>query len=353
MNLSTRQLIVSHETYIKRCLQIAENGIGLTRPNPSVGALIVYKNNIIGEGYTSAYGGNHAEVNAINSVKQKELLEASTLYVSLEPCTHFGKTPPCTDLIIKNKIKKVVIGCKDPSEQVSGKGIISLKKAGIEVEIGILESECIEQNIRFFTFHKKNRPYIILKWAETSDGFISPSKRTEQKSFWISNDYSRQLSHKWRSEEQAILVGTRTVIDDNPRLNIRNWSGNNPVRIVLDRTLKISKTLNIYDGSARTIIITAQDISSNSDNIKFETINFSKNIAVQICKVLYNHKIQSLIVEGGLRTLQTFIDLGLWDEARVFFSEVKFQSGIKSPVIKGNIIKQINIEKDVLKIIKK
>ena len=219
-------------------MQIAQNGIGTTRPNPSVGAVIVCENKIIGEGFTSFFGGNHAEVNAINSVKNKNLLKEATLYVTLEPCSHYGKTPPCSDLIIKHHIKKVVIGAIDSNKLVAGRGIERLEQAGVKVITGILNKECREHHKRFFTFQEQKRPYIILKWAETQNGFIAPLEKKDKKPVWISNVYSQQLVHKWRSEEHAILVGTNTVIEDNPKLNVRSWSGENPVRFVLDKILE-------------------------------------------------------------------------------------------------------------------
>ena len=224
----------TNEKYINRCLEIAKNGLIAAMPNPSVGAVIVYNDTIIGEGFTDAYGGNHAEVNAIKAVKNKSLLSKSTLYVSLEPCSHFGKTPPCCNLIIENKIPNIVVGIIDSNEKVAGQGIKKLLEAGLNVTVGVLEKDCYASNIRFFTFHEKKRPFVILKWAESQDGFIAPEKRIEQKPFWITNEFSRQLVHKWRSEEQSILVGTQTVIDDNPSLNVRDWSGKNPTRIKME-----------------------------------------------------------------------------------------------------------------------
>jgi diaminohydroxyphosphoribosylaminopyrimidine deaminase/5-amino-6-(5-phosphoribosylamino)uracil reductase len=238
-------------------LQIAKKGLGTARPNPSVGAVVVYQNKIIGEGYTSAYGGSHAEVNAINSVEDKTLLAEATMYVTLEPCSHFGKTPPCADLLVKHQFKNVVIGCLDTNTLVAGKGIERLKKAGLNVLVGVLEAACLEHQKRFFTVQNKKRPYIILKWAETKEGYIAPKFKEEQKPIWISNSYSQQLVHKWRSEEHAILVGTNTVIADNPMLNVRSWSGQNPVRIVLDRTLRIPSDASVFDGTVKTIVITA------------------------------------------------------------------------------------------------
>lgn len=343
---------MKHEQYIKRCLEIAKLGIGTARPNPSVGAVLVVDNKIIGEGFTSPYGGSHAEVNAIECVKDKELLKQATVYVTLEPCSHFGKTPPCSDLIINSEIKKVVIGCVDSNSVVSGKGIERLKNAGCEVIVGVLEKECKEHHKRFFTFHDKKRPYIILKWAVTNDGFIAPKNRNKQAPVWITNETSRQLVHKWRSEEHAILVGTTTVLEDNPTLNVRDWNGENPVRIVIDKGLKIPTNLNIYDTSIKTIFITEKE-SNNRKNIFFEKISFSNLVASQICDVLFKHKIQSVIVEGGAKTVQTFIDENLWDEARVFESEVSFTNGVKAPVInEPKVLSEKNIKGDILKIVR-
>ena len=325
-----------HEFYIKRCIELAKNGLPAAMPNPSVGAVIVFENKIIGEGYTAAYGGNHAEVNAILSVKNKELLAKSTIYVSLEPCSHFGKTPPCCDLIIKYKIPNVIIGTVDSNSKVSGQGIKKLIEAGTNVTVGILEAECRESNKRFFTFHEKKRPYIILKWAETEDRFIAPPTKKEQKPVWITNKYSRQLVHKWRSEEQAILVGTQTVIDDNPRLDVRDWTGKNPTRIVLDKNNRIPKESHIFDIRQKTFVI--------SDKI----INYSENVALQIATFLFDNDLQSVIIEGGKQTLQTFIDANLWDEARIFRGKKLFSSGTKAPVITGKIVAKSKIDNDEL-----
>ncbi len=340
---------LNHEQYIKRCLEIAKKGIGSTRPNPSVGAILVVDDEVVGEGFTSPYGGNHAEVNAIASVSDKELLKKATIYVTLEPCSHFGKTPPCSDLIIKSQIPKVVIGCVDANSLVSGKGIERLKNAGCDVTVGILENECLEHHQRFFTFQNKKRPYIILKWAETKDGFIAPKNREEQAPVWITNEVSRQLVHKWRSEEHGILVGTTTVLEDNPKLNVRSWKGENPMRIVIDKELKIPKDLHVYDQSIKTIFITQKDFESKEELV-FEKIDFSKPIAAQICEVLFKHKIQSVIVEGGTKTIQTFLEEGLWDEARVFHSAVTFKEGVKGPKFDHNHFSERLIKEDVLKI---
>jgi len=326
-----------HETYIKRCLQIAKNGLGTTRPNPMVGCVLVHDNKIIGEGYTSPYGSDHAEVNAINSVQNKSLLKTATLYVSLEPCSHQGKTPPCSDLIIDYKIPNIVIGCLDDNEKVAGKGFKKLNKAGCHVIVGILEDECKQHHKRFFTFHNKKRPYIILKWAETLDGFIAPKTKDELKPVWITNEISRQLVHKWRAEEQAILVGTNTILKDNPKLTTRDWTGQNPIRIVLDPNHSVSKDFNVFNNDAQTIVIA-------DDNI-----DYSGKVAKQICEVLRRHNINSLIVEGGAQTIQTFINEDFWDEARVFTGNVEFEKGLKAPKLIGNLISETQIEEDTLK----
>lgn len=336
---------------MQRCLQIAKNGIGTARPNPSVGAVVVLNDVIIGEGFTSAYGGNHAEVNAINSIKDKSQLKEATIYVTLEPCSHFGKTPPCADLIVKHQFKNVVIGCIDTNSLVAGKGIERLKEAGINVVVGVLENKCLEHHKRFFTVQNKKRPYIILKWAETKNGFVAPSEKESNNPIWISNQYSQQLVHKWRSEEHAILVGTNTVISDNPKLNVRSWSGNNPIRIVLDKSLRIPKSANVFDESVKTIVITELYKELNKGLKSLVKIDFSKNIAQQICKVLHKHQIQSVIIEGGTQTLQTFIDASFWDEARIFIGENEFENGIKGPVISGKLISESNLKGDVLKIL--
>jgi diaminohydroxyphosphoribosylaminopyrimidine deaminase/5-amino-6-(5-phosphoribosylamino)uracil reductase len=341
---------LNHEKYIQRCLQIAKNGIGFTRPNPSVGAVIVVGDEIIGEGYTSPYGGNHAEVNAVNSVKDVAVLNQATLYVTLEPCSHVGKTPPCADLIVKHQFRKVVIGCVDTNSLVAGKGIERLKNAGIEVVFGVLEKECLEHHKRFFTVQNKNRPYIILKWAETKNGFIAPVKKDIQKPVWISNVYSQQLVHKWRSEEHAILVGTNTVLDDDPSLTVRGWQGEHPIRIVLDKSLRISDSATIFNGKVKTIVLTQDERGESKEHVIFETIDFSKNVAQEICNVLQKQHIQSVIIEGGAKTLQTFIEAGLWDEARVFVGDVTFDGGVKAPDFLAQISSEEKIINDTLKI---
>lgn len=272
----------NHEYFIARCIELAKNGFGTTYPNPMVGSVIVYDGQIIGEGWHRKAGEAHAEVNAIRSVKDPSVLDKATIYVSLEPCSHFGKTPPCCDLIIENKIPNVVIGTVDSNIKVAGNGIKRLKEAGANVIVGILEKECHELNQRFFTFNEKKRPYIILKWAQTQDGFIAPLEKKEQKPVWITNSYSRQLVHKWRAEEQAILVGTQTVIDDNPQLNTRDWEGNNPIRVVIDQNNRVPKTAHVFDNQLKTIVFSKYNVMLASENIIYESIDFQQNIAQQI-----------------------------------------------------------------------
>ncbi len=342
--------------FISRCLQIAKNGLGNTAPNPMVGAVIVHNKKIIGEGYTSPYGGLHAEVNAIASVADKSLLKDSTLYVTLEPCSHFGKTPPCADLIIKHKIPKVVVGILDPHHRVAGRGIQKLKKSGCVVVLGTLANECREHHKRFLTYHQKKRPYIILKWAETKDGYIAPSKEKRAKNlepYWITNLKSKQIVHQWRAEEQAILVGTNTVLEDNPKLNVRLWKGDNPLRLIIDKSLKIKDSYTILDGKISTLIFTQNKSKSDHlDHIKYEILDFKKPLAKQICEVLYRKNTTSLLIEGGAKTLQLFIDAGLWDEARVFIGPSLFTSGTKAPLFFGNLVATQKIGTDLLNIFK-
>ncbi|MCR9228967.1 MAG: bifunctional diaminohydroxyphosphoribosylaminopyrimidine deaminase/5-amino-6-(5-phosphoribosylamino)uracil reductase RibD [Flavobacteriaceae bacterium] len=343
-----------HQKYILRCIELAKKGLGTTVPNPMVGCVIVHNNKIVGEGFTSSYGGPHAEVNAINAVKDKGLLKEASLYVTLEPCSHYGKTPPCADLIAEHRIKEVFIGLKDPHDKVAGKGIQKLKDAGCKVTVGILEDECREHHKRFLTFQEKKRPYIILKWAESNDGFLAPdssSRSDNPEPFWITNAHSKQLVHQWRSQEQAILVGTHTVLEDNPKLTTRNWAGNNPIRVVLDRDLKIDSNYHILDKTVRTIVLTeVEDKSKYMEGVDYAIIDFSKNLAQQICDVLYQHNITSVIIEGGARTLQTFIDENLWDEARVFKGSGSFENGLPAPKLQGVLQHQKKILTDTLSI---
>lgn len=285
-------------------------------PNPSVGAVLVYNNKIIAEGFTNPYGGAHAEVNCIAFAKKHmpELIKKSSLYVSLEPCSHWGKTPPCADLIIESGIKTVIIGSVDPYAEVAGRGIKKLMQAGIDVTVGVLEAECKEVNKRFFTYHHKKRPYIILKWAETANGYIAPPVRNSQNPVWITNTYSRQLTHKWRSEEMAILVGAKTVIDDDPSLTTRDWKGSSPTRIVLTHREPLNKSFQVFNPLA-------------------ETIELKSDSTRDICQKLYEAGLHSVLIEGGTTTIQSFIKSNMWDEARIFRAHATFNGGKKAPVL--------------------
>ncbi len=327
-----------HEKYMQRCLQLAKNGFGNVSPNPMVGAVIVNKDRIIGEGYHQKYGEAHAEVNAINSVEDKSLLKTSTMYVSLEPCSHFGKTPPCADMIIENKIPEVVIGSIDPNPKVAGGGIKKLKDAGLTLTTGVLVKECDELNKRFFTYHLKKRPYIILKWAETADGFIDICRKDPDKikNYWITNEFCRTLVHKWRTEEDAFMIGANTVINDNPHLTARNWSGRNPVRVIVDKNAELSKDYKILDKSAKTIVINSKK-NLCQENIAYIKSNLEKDSEKNILTVLYENKIQSLVIEGGAQLLNSFISSGLWDEARVFTGQKIFKRGLKAPVFNFHV----------------
>lgn len=315
------------EHYMSRCFDLALKGLGSVSPNPLVGCVIVHNGSIIGEGWHQKYGGPHAEVNAVASVADRNLLPESTVYVNLEPCSHHGKTPPCADMLVEHRVKKVVISNVDSNELVSGKGIEKLRKAGIEVITGVLEDEGRYLNRRFFTFIEKRRPYIILKWAQTSDGFIS---RNSHDSARISNELTQKLVHRWRTEEDAFLVGTQTAATDNPKLNVREWVGRNPVRIVIDRNLRLDRSLHLFDGSQQTIVY------NTIKNEEHKDLTYVKTNGVQeMLNDLYKKKIQSIVVEGGAKTLELFISSGLWDEARVFSCHVEFGEGLKAPSMPG------------------
>lgn len=320
-----------------------------------VGCVIVHQNKIIGEGFTSPFGGPHAEVNAIHSVKDLSLLAKATLYVSLEPCSHFGKTPPCADLILKHRIPTVVVGIADPNEKVAGRGIQKLKDAGCHVITGVLEDACRTSHLQFFTYHEKKRPYIILKWAETKDGLIAPENKVRAENpqpYWISGIFSRQRAHQWRSMEQAILVGTHTVLEDNPKLDVRLWKGKAPIRIIIDKDLKIASSFHVLDGTVTTLVITGQqNHQKQKEGMMYEVIDFSKPIAKQICEVLYKHHILSVIIEGGTKTLQTFIDSKVWDEARIFIGNRSFGEGLQAPLLQGTLVSVQKIREDILKCI--
>lgn len=337
------------EKYMQRCLELAKLGLGTAAPNPMVGSVIVYKGKIIGEGYHQKCGEAHAEVNAINSVKNPDLLEESTLYVNLEPCAHHGRTPPCSDLIIEKKIPHVVIGCVDSFAKVSGKGIEKLKKGGCEVIVGVLEKESRELNRRFFTFHEKKRPYIILKWAETKDGFIDKKRRSEEtvEQNWITNQISKMLVHKWRTEEFAFMIGRKTAKKDNPQLTVREWHGRNPIRITLDRKLKLSSDLKLFDKSADTLIFNSIK-NEQKQNLNYIKVDFNDNVLESVLKKLYELEIQSLVVEGGEKLLTSFINANLWDEARIFVGNKYFKEGVKAPVFTFEPFEEIQLEDTML-----
>ncbi|MGQ8338072.1 bifunctional diaminohydroxyphosphoribosylaminopyrimidine deaminase/5-amino-6-(5-phosphoribosylamino)uracil reductase RibD [Sunxiuqinia sp. A32] len=335
---------------MNRCIELARLGINDAAPNPMVGSVIVHNDKIIGEGFHRKCGEAHAEVNAINSVKDKSLLKESTIYVSLEPCAHFGKTPPCSDLIIASEIPRVVVGCIDPFAEVAGKGIEKMKNAGIEVELGILEEECLELNKRFFTFHQKKRPFIVLKWAQTLDGFldIDRSQIAFGQPTWISNELSRRVVHKQRTEEGAILIGTNTALKDNPSLTVREWHGNQPMRLLIDRKNRLPESLHLKDGKQPTIVFTEEDVVSKA-NLEYVKVDFQTNILPQILDELYKREIQSVVVEGGGQLLQSFIDQGLWDEAYVYFGNTFFVKGVPAPHLPVPPIKSESLHDTFLK----
>lgn len=343
----------NHQIYMQRCLELAALGMGRVSPNPMVGAVIVHEDNIIGEGYHQQYGQAHAEVNAVNQVIERhnnytDLLKSATIYVSLEPCAHYGKTPPCADLIIKHQIPTVVVGCRDPFEQVDGKGIEKLKSAGVEIITGVLEEECKWLNRRFFTRVQKHRPYIILKWAQTADGFFAPDDNSQH---WITGIESRKLVHQWRGEEDAVLVGKNTAAIDNPQLNVRYDKGKSPKRVVIDRRLELSPASHLFDQSVETLIFNEIKTAIDGKNKYIALEDFDRYVPQYILYQLYLQDIQSVIIEGGAYTLNTFIEAGLWDEARIFTGQNNLTKGIISPAIKGNIAEEYLSGTDTLQII--
>lgn len=319
------------EKYMRRCIQLARNGICHAAPNPMVGAVIVRDGKIIGEGYHVRCGEGHAEVNAIASVKDESLLKDATIYVSLEPCSHYGKTPPCADLIIRKGIPRVVVGCVDPFSLVAGRGIQKLRDAGIEVTVGVLEKECRELIRAFVTFNLKKRPYITLKWAQSADGFLD-IRREDGNAIRLSTPLSTLAVHKMRAEQKAILVGRRTALLDNPSLTVREWYGQNPLRLVIDRQLTLPPHLHLFDGSTPTLVFTEKEKAA-TQNLTYVTLDFGQNILPQIMQVLYEQKIQTLLVEGGSQTLQTFLEQGLWDEAFIEHTRVTLHDGIPAPLL--------------------
>lgn len=317
------------EIYMRRCIELARNGIYGARPNPMVGAVIVHKGRIIGEGYHCHYGQGHAEVNAIASVRDESLLSESTIYVSLEPCSHWGKTPPCADLIISKQIPRIVVGCQDPFSKVEGRGIKKLRDAGRDVTVGVLERECQLLNKKFFTLNLKRRPYVTLKWAESADGFIG-HKHPFGEPVKISNELTQMVAHKKRAENMAIIVGTNTAAEDNPTLNVRSWAGPQPLRIVIDRALRLPESLHLFDGTQQTWVFTEAQ-RADSDMVKYKQTDFNQELIPQILDCLYQNNIQSLLVEGGAQLHQSFIDSGLWDEAWIEQSTVLLGSGVRAP----------------------
>ncbi|MDP4252239.1 MAG: bifunctional diaminohydroxyphosphoribosylaminopyrimidine deaminase/5-amino-6-(5-phosphoribosylamino)uracil reductase RibD [Bacteroidota bacterium] len=326
-----------HDAYMQRCFHLAELGAGYTAPNPMVGAVLVHEGRIIGEGYHQKSGEAHAEVNCLNSVRtgDRQFIPASTLYVSLEPCAHHGKTPPCVDLIIREKIPRVVIGCRDPFPEVDGKGIEKLLAHKVELIFPVLEKEAVACNRRFFVFHQQKRPYIILKWAATANHKIGGASAER---LLISNDYSNRLVHQWRTEEAGILVGTQTALTDDPSLTVRLWPGKNPVRIVVDRNLRLPESLKIFDRSVPSVILNEKK-DAQSENLIFKKINAHELFIPAILSALYSLNILSVLVEGGAKTLQSFIDSGLWDEARVITNnELEIPDGPEAPLLQKAVL---------------
>ena len=327
----------THELYIQRCLELAVLAAGNVAPNPMVGAVLVHDHKITGEGYHRQYGMAHAEVNCINNVPEqfRHLIKESILYVSLEPCNHVGKTPPCTDLIIKHEIPTVVIACTDPFEKVNGSGIKKLLDVGVNVITGVQEAAAIELNKRFFTFHKKQRPYIILKWAQSSNKKIANADHSR---VIISNEQTSRLVHKWRAEEAAIMVGTRTALYDDPSLTTRLWPGNDPVRIVVDKELKLPADLHLFDNSVQTIILNTIKQEENNNN-SYCRISEGENIINSTLDILYKRNLTSMIVEGGTILLQSFIDAGCWDEVRLITNKnLLIENGIAAPLLKNSML---------------
>lgn len=347
--------------YMHRCLQLAKLGEGAVAPNPMVGAVLVNEGRIIGEGWHRQYGGPHAEVNCIADVTEadRHLIAQSTLYVSLEPCAHFGKTPPCADLIIKERIPHVVVGCRDPFPEVNGKGMEKLEKAGVQVELSAIEPECRELNKRFFTFHTEHRPYIILKWAQTQNGFIGSYGHER---LLISNAFTNRIVHKWRSEEAAILVGTRTALVDNPSLTTRLWPGRSPLRMVIDMELSLPRGLHIFDGTVSTLVFNRhkntiadlRDPAFDQNPLQHYQVTTDVSLVQQLLHALYHLQIQSLLVEGGGKTLQSFIDENAWDESRIITNTGLFvPHGVKAPQLEtGELISTQRVSEDVITVLR-
>ncbi|MFV0289304.1 MAG: bifunctional diaminohydroxyphosphoribosylaminopyrimidine deaminase/5-amino-6-(5-phosphoribosylamino)uracil reductase RibD [Mangrovibacterium sp.] len=343
----------TNEKYMRRCVELAQLGAGNVSPNPMVGAVIVFNDQIIGEGYHRKYGESHAEVHAINAVQNKESLKHSTIFVSLEPCAHYGKTPPCAELIIKSEIPRVVIGSIDPFAKVAGKGIEMLRAHGVDVIVGVEKDLCDELNRSFFTFHRLKRPHIILKWAQTLDGFIDRDRSNPELGLptWISNEHSRTLVHKQRTEVDAILIGTNTAFKDNPSLTVRDWSGKQPLRLVIDKNNRLPENLNIKSGDAQTIIFTNVQ-ANDSELVQYVRLNFNQNIIPQMLQWMFQHDIQSVVVEGGNVLLSSFIAANQWDEAHVYIGNNWFGAGVKAPQITQHSALTETIDDTLLKVFK-
>jgi diaminohydroxyphosphoribosylaminopyrimidine deaminase/5-amino-6-(5-phosphoribosylamino)uracil reductase len=338
-----------HNSFMQRCLTLARKGLGYTYPNPMVGAVVVRDGKIIGEGWHKKAGTPHAEVHALKGLSD-EILASATLYVNLEPCAHFGKTPPCCDLIISKGIKKVVVGAKDPNPKVAGKGIDTMQKAGIEVLVGVFEKESMELNKRFYCFHTKNRPYIILKWAQSADGFIAPENDKKGEVRWISDPFSQQLAHQWRAEEHAILVGRNTVTQDNPLLTTRKWKGNNPIRLVIDPKVKIDPEAAIFNDAAPTVVFNTEK-SESLKNVDWKKVD-AKNMLNDIKATTKQNNIQSILVEGGEKTVSHFLEKNLWDECRIITSPERIKMGISAPKIPNGKCFEKQLVRDYLQIIR-
>jgi len=342
------------EKYMQRCLQLAESGCGHTEPNPYVGAVIVHNNTIIGEGFHEFFGGPHAEVNAIAAVADKNILKESTIYVNLEPCSHHGKTPPCADLIIRSGIPRVVIAMQDPNIQVSGNGIHKLRNSGIEVITGILENEASWLNRRFVTFHTQKRPYIILKWAQTKDGFIDIDRSNTaavHKDNWITGPELKTLVHRWRAQEQGIMIGYNTLINDNPMLTVRDWTGRNPVRMLVTETVP-DENFKIFGDDQKTLVFNPEK-NASSEKAAYIQLDFKNELLKNIMRILFEKNISSVIIEGGRQILESFISSGLWDEARILTGNKMFGKGLQAPVLKtGTEISRQEFDKDLVQIFK-
>jgi diaminohydroxyphosphoribosylaminopyrimidine deaminase / 5-amino-6-(5-phosphoribosylamino)uracil reductase len=337
--------------FMRRCLELAVKAEGLTYPNPMVGAVVVYNGKIIGEGYHLKSGEPHAEVIAINSVTDKSLLKSSTIYVSLEPCSHFGKTPPCAEFIISHSVPRVVVGTTDTNNKVSGQGLSRLRSAGCRVISGVLEEECRRVNRRFFTFHEKKRPYITLKWAQSADGYLDIQRPEDPliEPTWITGKPERSLVHKWRAEEESILVGAGTVRADNPKLNVRDWNGNNPLRLILSSSGNIDKKASMLSDEGRTVVFTNSEVNEIPGALKVVLDN-KIPACRQVVQYLYDSGIQSLLIEGGTQVLDHFISNRLWDEARIFTGEKYFGGGVAAPVVRGKLFSKTIFSSSILEI---